>query len=59
MNVKETLNNLHNVLPDADVETLLKILDAIVEDNITCPTRTLPQIYYSVTDPHSKFKIIP
>ncbi len=51
INVKATLNNLHNVLPDADVETLLKIIDAIVDDNIVYPTITYPypQVYCSTT----------
>lgn len=46
INVKATLNNLHNVLPDADVETLLKILDAIVDDNIVDDNIVYPTITY-------------
>ena len=51
IDIKAILNNLHNVLPNASVETLLKIIDAIVEDNIVHPTITYPypQVYYSTT----------
>lgn len=56
IDIKATLNNLHNVLPGASAETLLKLIDAIVEDNTDCPTITFPQIYYSsITNP---FKIM-
>lgn len=52
IDVRATLNNLHNVLPNASVETLLKIIDAIVEDNISS------NLLFGITNPYSKFKII-
>lgn len=35
MNYKETLKKLHEVFPDFDTDTLLKILDCYVSDSTT------------------------
>lgn len=37
---KKTLTNLHNEFPEFDLDTLFKILDAIVETST--PTITIP-----------------
>lgn len=50
INYKKTIKNIREVVPDLDLGTIIKILEAIVEESSIYYIPNNPQYYYPLSD---------